>query len=80
MALCGHGERLQLLVRGKDRGWLAAGDPCWGVGRLPLGAVSVHGGYGGQVPATVHRKGHTGCRRMPQRYSGTPSRHPQALA
>jgi hypothetical protein len=43
------------------------------------GSVSVHGGYGGQVPATVHRKGHDGCPRSPRTFNGTASPHPNAL-
>jgi hypothetical protein len=45
------------------------------------GAVVLSGSYAEQGRRKfAHRKAHTGCPLDPKRYSGTPSRHPQALA
>ncbi|GLS59856.1 hypothetical protein GCM10007887_25290 [Methylobacterium haplocladii] len=45
------------------------------------GAMISLGSYMGARKATLqHRRGHDGCPRLPLRYSGTPTRHPEALA
>jgi hypothetical protein len=45
------------------------------------GQVIIHGAYGGdRRPSLAHRKAHSGCPLKPEKFSGTPSPHPNALA
>ena len=46
------------------------------------GSVSINGVYSGPISkrTMAHRKAHDGCPLMPERFNGTPSRHPQAVA